>query len=100
MTENKNKVLVVRVTTKETESIEKTAHKCGLSVSEYLRQRALGYQPRAIPSEEFIYFNDRLNTLCDLCESEVSPETENKLLLLIDEIEKEFISPGKEKRSA
>jgi len=48
MNEAKNKNLFIRVSEKEKTTIEKNAKKCGLSVSEYLRQRALGYMPRAV----------------------------------------------------
>ena len=41
MNEVKNKNLFIRVSQKEKNIIELNAEKCGLSVSEYLRQRAL-----------------------------------------------------------
>ena len=40
--------LKTRVTEKEKLRIENKAKKCGLSVSEYLRKRALGYSPKAL----------------------------------------------------
>jgi len=42
MNEVKSKNLFIRVNEKEKNLIERNAEKCGLSVSEYLRQRALG----------------------------------------------------------
>ena len=42
------KNLFIRVSEKEKNIIEQNAKKCGLSISEYLRQRALGYMPRAV----------------------------------------------------
>ena len=45
MNEAKNKNLFIRVSEKEKNIIVQNAKKCGLSVSEYLRQRALGYMP-------------------------------------------------------
>ena len=53
MNEAKNKNLFIRVSEKEKTIIEQNAKKCGLSVSEYLRQRALGYMPRAVLPEIF-----------------------------------------------
>lgn len=64
MNEVKNKNLFIRVSEKEKNLIERNAEKCGLSVSEYLRQRALGYIPRAILPEVFFSFNDKLDELC------------------------------------
>ena len=59
MNEAKNKNLFIRVSEKEKNIIEQNAKKCGLSVSEYLRQRALGYMPRAVLPEIFFSFNDK-----------------------------------------
>ena len=35
----------IRVTVTEKKKVTMLARKCGLSLSEYLRQRALGYEP-------------------------------------------------------
>ena len=45
--------LKFRITEKEKIRIENKAKKCGLSVSEYLRKRALGYSPKALLPESF-----------------------------------------------
>ncbi len=65
MNEAKNKNLFIRVSEKEKTIIEQNAKRCGLSVSEYLRQRALGFIPRAAlryvsngkKTDEWIYVN-------------------------------------------
>ena len=44
--------LDLRVSPQEKKKIESTAKKCGISVSEYMRQRALGFSPREIPPVE------------------------------------------------
>ena len=59
MNEARNKNLFIRVSEKEKNIIVQNAKKCGLSVSEYLRQRALGYMPRAVLPEIFFSFNDK-----------------------------------------
>ncbi|OJU17685.1 MAG: hypothetical protein BGN88_06120 [Clostridiales bacterium 43-6] len=43
----------IRVTEQEKKRIERFAKKCGLSVSEYLRQLANGHTPNEIPSDNF-----------------------------------------------
>ncbi|MGN0441841.1 MAG: plasmid mobilization protein, partial [Acutalibacteraceae bacterium] len=43
--------IAVRVTAKEKEKIKSKARKCGLSTTEYVKQRALGYEPRGIPPD-------------------------------------------------
>lgn len=64
MNEIKNKNLFIRVSENEKNFIKRNAEKCGLSVSEYLRQRALGYMPRAVLPEVFFSFSDKLDELC------------------------------------
>mgnify|MGYP003508463341 CR=1 FL=1 len=45
--------IYVRVTEKEKQRIKNKADKCGLTISEYLRKRALGYFPKALLPESF-----------------------------------------------
>ena len=42
----------IRVTVTEKKKVTMLARKCGLSLSEYLRQRALGYEPGGHPPTE------------------------------------------------
>lgn len=97
MNDVKNKNLFIRVSEKEKLLIERNAEKCGLSVSEYLRQRALGYMPRAVLPEVFFSFSDKLDELCVVCEGKISADTEAKIISLIDEITNELILPQREK---
>lgn len=84
----------VRINPKDKEKIKRIAEKCNLSVSEYVVQRALGYKPRTVLPDVFFNF---YNKLCQLCNSEkITPETESKLLELIDEIHSELLLPRKE----
>ena len=84
----------IRVKPKEKDKIKRFAAKCNLPVSEYVVQRALGYEPRTVLPDAFFDF---YNILCELCNSEMLvPETESKLLALIDEIHSEFLLPRKE----
>ena len=99
MNEVKNKNLFVRVSEKEKNLIERNAERCGLSVSEYLRQRALGYMPRAVLPEVFFSFNDKLDELCIAVEGKITEDTEAKTITLIDEITAELILPQKERQA-
>ena len=82
----------IRVQPKEKEKIKNMAKRCGLTLSEYLVKRALGYEPRAVLPDAFYDF---YGELCKLSNSELSPETEEKLLTLIDEIHSELLLPGR-----
>lgn len=97
MNEAKNKNLFIRVSEKEKNIIERNAKKCGLSVSEYLRQRALGYMPRAVLPEIFFSFNDKLDELCVAVEGKITADTEEKIIGLIDSITEELILPKRER---
>ena len=84
----------IRVNQKDKDKIKQLAEKCNLSISEYLVQRALGYEPRTVQPDVFFDF---YNKLCELCNTtEITPETESKLLALIDEIHSELLLPRKE----
>ena len=43
----------LRTTPEENKELKRKAKKCGLSVSEYLRQRGLGYEPQSAPTKEY-----------------------------------------------
>lgn len=48
MEQIRNKSIYVRVTQKEKIKINAKANKCGLTLSEYIRQVCLGYEPKEI----------------------------------------------------
>lgn len=87
--------LDLRISPQEKKKIESTAKKCGISVSEYMRQRALGFSPREIPPLEWYAI---LNSLYKMNEKldKYSPETERKLDSLIKDMRLQFLAPGKE----
>ena len=62
-----------------------------------LRQRALGYMPRTVLPEVFFSFSDKLDELCVVCEGKISPDTEEKIIALIDSITEELILPKRER---
>lgn len=99
MNEIKNKNMVIRISEKEKKLIERNAEKCGLSVSEYLRQRALGYMPRAVLPEVFFSFSGKLDQLYIACEGKITQDTEERIIALIDEITAELILPQKERQA-
>lgn len=96
MNETKSQRLYTRVTPREKEIIKGIADKCGLSQSEYLRKRALGYVPKEIMPDAFFDFIARLDDLCNICAGRISDTTESKLLDISQEIQNTFLSPEKE----
>ena len=55
----------VRVTVTEKKKVTMLAKKCGLSLSEYLRQRALGYEPSGHPPKEVFDILDNLDEIAE-----------------------------------
>ena len=89
----KTQRLEIRITPEKKKKIEGYASKCGLSTSEYVTKRALGFAPRTVLPDAFFTFYSKL---CEICNRDMTPETEAKLLTLIDEIHSEILSPKKE----
>ena len=85
----------LRVTQSEKKKIAKLAESCGLSQSEYIRQRALGYAPRTALPDVFFDFNQTLCRLCDEVADKVTPDIERKLLEVNDEIQRQLLLPEK-----
>lgn len=83
----------IRVKPKDKEKIKQIADKCGLSVSEYVMQRALGYAPKTVQPDVFFNFYSKL---CELLNRDLSPETEAAALKLFDDIYAEIIDTPKQ----
>jgi len=89
----KTNSIYVRVTEKEKGRIQNKAKKCGLSVSEYLRKRALGYSPKPLLPETFYDFTEKIGVLCDALGTLSSTELQTEVLKLIDEIYSKLFTP-------
>ena len=85
--------IYVRVTEKEKIRIKNKADKCGLTISEYLRKRALGYSPKALLPESFYEFSGKLSNLYEQLDKSYSTELEERILSLIDEIQLKLLAP-------
>ena len=94
MNENK-KLINIRLTPKEKKQMERLAEICGLSLSEYLRKRGLGYEPRPLLPDSFYLFYSKL---CNLCNQQMTKETETVLLALVADIRRELLLPQKRTR--
>ena len=88
----KNIRIAVRVTAREKDKIQSKARKCGLSTSEYVKQRALGYEPRAVPPDALFVCLERLGELADKASS---PELDEGIYTVLKQITAAFLLPGK-----
>ena len=77
----------VRVTVTEKKKVTMLARKCGLSLSEYLRQRALGYEPGGHPPTEVFDVLDKLDEIAEQCSAQtgaaINAQTDRMRDLLI-----------------
>ena len=85
--------IVARVTQREKERITEYAKRCGLSTTEYLRQRALGYEPKAAVPDALFHFCEKLDALT---EQPFSSEVNAAAMTLLQDISAELITPRKE----
>ena len=60
---------------------------------DYVKQRALGYEPRGIPPDALFVFLEKLGELADKA---CSPELDKEIGNVLKEITAEFLLPGKE----
>ena len=84
--------IAVRVTAKEKDKIQSKARKCGLRTSEYVKQRALGYEPRTVPPDALFVCLERLGELADKASS---PELNKEICAVLKQITAEFLLPGR-----
>lgn len=60
----------LRATLEEKRRMTAAARRCGLSLSEYLRQRALGYDPQPHPPKAVFAALETLDALADLLDAQ------------------------------
>ncbi len=85
--------IAVRVTSQEKEQIRAKARRCGLSTTEYVKQRALGYEPRGNPPGALFALLEQIGELAD---KTGSPELDREIEALLRKIASELLLPGKE----
>ena len=77
----------VRVSVTEKKKVTMLAKKCRLSLSEYLRQRALGYEPGGHPPKEVFDVLDKIDEMAESCSvrdgAAISAQTDRMRDLLI-----------------
>lgn len=90
---NKNDpTITFRLDRRDKEKIQSKARKCGLSVTEYVKQRALRYEPRTVPPDALFACLEKLGELADKASS---PELDEGIYTVLKQITAAFLLPGK-----
>ena len=92
--------LKFRVTDKEKTRIQNKSKKCGLSVSEYVRKRALNYAPKALLPENFYEFIEKLGALYEALGRLNSTELQKAVLDLIDDVYAKLLTTDKSNKES
>ena len=91
---NDNRKLInIRVTEKEKAQLDLLAQKCGLSLSEYLRKRGLGYEPGPFLDDRFYAVYSRL---CEISNLPLTPKTETVLISILNDLQQNLFLPRKQ----
>ena len=89
----KDKRVELRLPAKEKEQLEQLAKKCGLSLSEYLRKRGLGYEPGPFLDDRFYAVYAKL---CEISNLPLTPETEAALIAILNDLQQNLFLPRKQ----
>ena len=84
--------IAFRLNQKEKQIITAKAKKCGLSTTEYVKQRALGYEPKAVPPDALFLLLEKIGELED---KSTSSELDAKIEKLLTDIANSLLLPGK-----
>ena len=91
----KNKRIEVRVTDREKEKLGSYAEYCGLSLSEYLRKRGLGYEPGPLLDDRFYAVYAKL---CEISNLPLQPDTEAVLIAILNDLQQNLFLPKKQRQ--
>lgn len=91
---NDNRKLInIRVTEKEKVQLDRLAQKCGLSLSEYLRKRGLGYEPGPFLDDRFYAVYTKL---CEISNLTLNPKAEAALTAIFNDLRQNLFLPRKQ----
>ena len=85
--------IAFRLTGKEKQIITAKAKKCGLSTTEFVKQRALDYEPKAVPPDALFLLLERIG---ELENKNSSKKLNTEIEALLKEITNTLLLPGKD----
>ena len=91
----KHKRVDLRLPAKEKEQLEQLAKTCGLSLSEYLRKRGLGYEPGPFLDGRFYAVYAKL---CEISNLPLQPDMEAVLIAILNDLQQNLFLPKKQRQ--
>ena len=85
--------IAFRLKPKEKQIITAKAKKCGLSTTEYVKQRALGYEPKSVPPDALFLLLEKIGNLED---KSSSSKLNAEIKRLLNDITNTLLLPGKD----
>ena len=85
--------IALRLTEREKKQAAALAAQCGLTLSEYLRQRALGFEPKAVQPDAYFVLCEKLDRLT---EPPFSEAVNDAAIKLIRDMDSALIAPRKD----
>ncbi len=85
--------IAFRLKQKEKQIITAKAKKCGLSTTEYVKQRALGYEPKTVSPDALFLLLEKIGELQD---KSTSADLNNEIEKLLTDIANTLLLPGKD----
>ncbi len=89
----KESTITIRLNAKDKEKIKSLAKRCGLSVSQYVKQRALGYEPKGVPPDVLFCLIKKIGALENKTHL---PKTDDEIRVLLSNITESLLLPQRE----
>lgn len=100
MTKKNKSQINLRISEREAAVIKRNAERCGMTVTQFLILRGLGYEPQPLPPVAYYHFMEKLDSLHDyyipaelhLQISTLTEDIRNKMVEMRKEDMKEWLS--------
>ena len=90
----RNRGINIRVTEQEKKRIERNAKRCRLTVSEYVRQLANGYEPQELPGDEIRRICIGISLLLDCYSGQRDEKFKTSLTSQLNDLRSLFLPGG------
>ena len=93
MKNNNNSQINIRTSKRNIDQIKRNAANCGMTVTQFLIMRGLGYEPQPVPPPVFYHFIEKLDSFQDYG---IPAESKQQVSALTNDIRKVMVDMRKE----